>query len=445
MAIATSGKEILAQFFDEGAFTTLFADANGAVTAAFGSANGQSVYTVCQNGTAVAAKDMEKAVKVLDLAAKTGNPVVTFYQSPGAKLEEGLAALTASASLSATVAKLSGVVPQIAVVTGVCGAGSAMAASAADICIMSEDAELFLTAPFLSAAKGDKFANAGKASSAAKAGVVAIVVKDAAEAAKKAAELVGILPANNLAGPAVFEPAAPVGVLNLAKYNVKDAVESIVDGGSAVMLYEGFGACVTTALGTVAGNIVGIVATEGADKELCRAGVSKAARFVRMCDAFSIPVVTLVNTDGFTKSSSEDVAGGLREAARLAGTYADATTAKIAVITGKAVGTAYTALADADITIAVNGCTIAPVEPSVAATVLYRDEINAGGNIAADTAKKAAAYASEVCSAAAAVEAGVADFAVDAADVRATLIAALDMLATKRVQRMPKKHGNMSL
>ena len=101
------------------------------------------------------------------------------------------------------------------------------------------------------------------------------------------------------------------------------------------------------------------------------------------------------------------------------------------------------ALANADAVIAVKGAVIAPVEPEVAASILYKDELEAGSNIAADTVKKAAAY--EVCSADAAVEAGIADFAVDAAAVRATLVAALDMLSTKRTQRLPKKHGNMSL
>lgn len=144
MAIATTGKDVLAKFFDEGAYSALYAD--GAVTAAFGSANGTPVYAVCQTGAAVAEKDTEKVVKVLDMAAKTGNPVVTFYNSVGAKLEEGLAALSGSAAVAAAVAKVSGVVPQIAVVTGVCGAGSALAAAAADVCIVSKEGELFLTA-----------------------------------------------------------------------------------------------------------------------------------------------------------------------------------------------------------------------------------------------------------------------------------------------------------
>lgn len=443
MAKATSGKDVLATFFDEGIFSVLGECAQGAVKVAFGSANGQPVYAICQNGAAMSVKDAEKVVKALEIAAKTGNPVVTFYNSVGSKLEEGLETVKAAAAVNAAVAKLSGVVPQIAVVTGVCGASYALAAAAADVCIMSEEGELFLTAPFTSAAKGDKLEGAGKAEFAAKAGVAALVVKNAEEAAQKAAELVGLLPSNNLAGPAVFETAEPAGQLNLAKYKAAEAAATVVDADSAVELYAGYGKNVYTALATVGGSVVGVVATEkGA---LCRACVSKTSRFVRLCDAFSIPVVTLVNTDGFAASCSEDAAGGLREAARLTGTYADATTAKVAVVTGKAVGAAYMALANADAVIAVKGAVIAPVEPEVAASILYKDELEAGSNIAADTVKKAAAYAAEVCSADAAVEAGIADFAVDAAAVRATLVAALDMLSTKRTQRLPKKHGNMSL
>ncbi len=443
MAIATTGKEVLAKFFDEGAYSALYAD--GAVAAAFGSANGVPVYAVCQTGAAVAKEDTDQMVKVLDMAAKTGNPVVTFYNSVGAKLEQGLKALSGSASVAAAVARISGVVPQIAVVTGVCGAGSALAAAGADLCIVSEEGELFLTPPFTSAAAGDKTEGAGSAAYAAKAGVAALVVKNADEAAAAAARLVGLLPSNNLSGPGLLEEAAPCEALDMAKYCPVKAAASIVDADSAMELYAGFGENVYTALAAVAGSVVGVVATKGAEAALCRADVAKTARFVRLCDAFSIPVVTIVNTDGFQKSSAADLSGGLREAARLAGTYADATTAKVAVVTGKAVGAAYTALANADLTIAVEGCTVAPLEPKAAVTVLYHDELEQGTNLAADTAKLAAQYAAEACSAKAAVEAGLADWAVPAAGVRGAVVSALDMLSGKRVQRMPKKHGNMAL
>lgn len=442
MASKTFGKEqILASFFDEGAYTVLFA--RSAVSAAFGSANGQPVYAICQDGEAVTVADVDKCVKVLDMAVKTGNPVVTFYDSTGACLSEGLGVLTAQARWTEKIAQISGVVPQLAVVTGVCGVSSALAAAAADVCIAAEGCEIFFTAPFTSAAAGDKVEGAGSAELAAKAGVAAVVAKDAAEAVATAARLVAMLPANNLSAPAMFDAAEPAAALDLNKYTAAGAAAAVVDADSAVELFGGFAKGVYTALATVAGNPVGVVATEpGA---LCRYSVSKAARFVRLCDAFSLPVVTLVNSEGFSASVSEDVAGAIREAARLAGTYADATTARVAVLTGKAVGPAYTALANADLTIAVQGCTVSAVDPKVAVTVLYKDELDASDNIVNATAAKASAYAAESCSADAALAAGVADFAVAPAQVRSTLAAALDMLATKRTQRLPKKHGNMAL
>ena len=159
MASKSNKGEILAKFFDDGEYTALFAD--GAVSAACGYAAGQQAYAVYQNGEAVSVKDVEKNIKVLEMAAQTGCPVVTFYNSVGAKLAEGLDVLTVSAKLNATIAKVSGVIPQIAVVTGVCGGTSALSAANADVCVMAEDAELFFTAPFTSAAKGDKAAAAG--------------------------------------------------------------------------------------------------------------------------------------------------------------------------------------------------------------------------------------------------------------------------------------------
>ena len=156
-------------------------------------------------------------------------------------------------------------------------------------------------------------------------------------------------------------------------------------------------------------------------------------------------MLTIVNTEGFVPSTSDDIAGGIREAARLAATYADATTAKVALIAGKAVGPVYTALAAADLKIAVKGCTISALEPSAAVSVLYKDEIDASDNIIAATKAKAAAYVAEVCSADAAVAAGSADMTCEAANARASVVAAFELLSTKRAARLPKKHGNMAL
>lgn len=436
-----SQSELLAAFFDDGSYTALFSD--GAVQAAYGCAGGQPVYAVCQNGAALTAKDLQKNCKVLDMAQQTGNPVVTFYDSVGAKLEEGLDVLTATSALNARIAQISGVVPQIAVVVGVCGASAALAAASADLCIMASEGELFFTPAFTAAANGDKTANTGTAQFAAKAGVAALVADDAAQAAALAARMVATLPGNNLAGPALYDFAAPTATLNTAKYDAAAAVTAVVDADSALELYAGFGKKVYTAFATVNGSAVGVIATETAG--LCSSCVAKVARMVRLCDAFSVPVVTLVNSDGFVKSAADDVAGGIRQAARLAATYADATTAKVAVVTGKAIGPVYSALANADLTIALNGCTIAALEPTAAVSVLYKEEIDASDNILAATNAKAAEYAAKECSAAAAVAAGAADMLADAQTLRASLVAALDMLASKRAARLPKKHGNMAL
>ena len=142
MAANKPGKaEILAAFFDGGVYSPLFTD--GAVSAAFGSANGQSAYAVFEDGSAVGVQDIEKNIRVLEMAAQTGAPVVTFYDSVGAKLEGGLELLNANARLTAEIARVSGVVHQIAVVTGTCAGTNAINAAAADLFIMAEDAELF--------------------------------------------------------------------------------------------------------------------------------------------------------------------------------------------------------------------------------------------------------------------------------------------------------------
>ena len=399
MAANKPGKAtILAAFFDDGAYSPLFTD--GAVSAAYGNANGQSVYVVFEDGTPVGVQDIEKNIRVLEMAAETGAPVVTFYDSTGAKLEGGLDLLNATARLTAEIARVSGVVPQIAVVTGTCAGTNAINAASADLCIMAEDAELFLNAPFNAE---DKVAGAGSAEFAAKAGVAAVTAADAVAAAKQAASIAALLPANNLAGPALFDFSAPSAALNTAKYTAADAA-------------------------------------------LCHKCTAKAARFVRLCDAYSIPVVTVVNTEGFGKSEGDDQAGGIRQAARMAGVYAEATTVKVAVLAGEAVGPAYTVFAaSADWRVAVQGCTVAPLAPEAAVTVLYKDEIFASDNIVAATKAKAAAYTKDVCSAQAAVANGAADTVADAASARSAVAQALDMLASKRAVRLAKKHGNITL
>jgi len=384
--------------------------------------------------------------RVLRMAGETGCPVVTFYNAPGTRLDTPAKVLSGTRRLAGAAATLSGVVPQIAVVTGPCGATSALAAASADLCVMTRDAELFLSPPFLAAAAGNGKAGAGGAEGAAHAGVASVVAESDAEAVLTVIKLLALLPANNLAETATFEFETPATAFSLAPYTGRGAIEALADADSAVELFAGFGGGVTTALATVAGSVVGITATNGPETYLGRLCAARAARFARLCDSYSIPLVTVINTGGFVLSSQSDEDGAIRQAARLAATYADATCAKVAVLAGRTFGPVYSALANADLTIALEGSVTAPVEPSAAVTVLYRDEIAASDKpIEAETAARAAQYEAEQASATALLNAGLANFAVAPAALRGCVATALDILASKRLQRLPKKHGNMPL
>ena len=255
--------------------------------------------------------------------------------------------------------RVSGVVPQIAVVTGVCGASSALAAAGADVCIMSEEGELFFTPPFTAAAAGDACPGAGKAAFAARAGVAALVVKNAEQAAAEAARAGACCPRTTCAARPCLTPPRPQRRW-IWRSTPAPGPRQLCDEGSLLELWGGYGKNVYTALGTVGGSVVGVVATAGNEDGLCRTCVSKAARFVRLCDAFSIPLVTLCATAGFVPSATEDEGRRPARGRAPCGQLCRRHHRKVAVVTGNAVGPAWVALCNADLTIAVEGCTIAP-------------------------------------------------------------------------------------
>ncbi|MGD9559092.1 MAG: carboxyl transferase domain-containing protein [Oscillospiraceae bacterium] len=437
---------LLDALFDEGVYTALFESETGALSAAYGLVGGQGAYAVCQNGQAIGTKELETNCRVLRLAGETGCPVVTFYNASGVQLDAGAQVLAATNKLVATAAELSGVVPQIAVVTGPCGGTSALAAASADLCVMTRDAELFLVPPFLAKAEGLATEDSGTLDAAIRAGVVAQVAEDDAEAVQKVAKLLTLLPPNNLAETRAFEYDEPAAALDVAKYTGAGAIDALADAGSALELYPGFGGNAVVALATIAGNVVGIAATNDPHTALGYHCSTKLARFARLCDTYSIPLVTVVNTRGFEMDNKGGNEGGLRQASRLAATYADATCPKVAVLVGRTFGSTYAALAGADLTVAVQGSVTAPVEPTAAVTVLYKDEIDASDKpVDAETKARAAVYEAEVASADALLKAGLASFAPAPDAVRGSVATALDILASKRLQRLPKKHGNMPL
>ncbi len=423
----SEARKRLAAFFDEDSFTELdkFLSADGevsSVVAGCGRVEGTPVYAFAQDvsvkGGAVNKAAAFKIRRVYELSAKNGSPVVGFFDSKGGDINEGMAVLSAYGDIMKASAKISGMVPQIAVINGVCAGCAAMIASMADIVIATEKSELFLTAPFNNA--DGKLEGAGSALNAAKSGVCQILAKDDAEAAAKAKQLISVLPENNISlacCPEASENSADIS----ASMNGAEVIKAMAQEGSVIELGEKFGSAAYTALGALDGLTVAYVAVDKAAK-LTSADCAKIARFVQFADLFSIPVVTVIDTEGFEGSSAAELSGSVRDCARLAQVYAAATTAKVNLVKGKAFGAAFAAFDSADMTFAWEGAQIAPMAPE-AGKVFMGEEL--------------------VTSPFAAASLGMVDGVIDASDTRAVIADALNMCSGKNVNPM-RKHANFA-
>lgn len=422
---STSAYKTITEFFDAESFCEIDAFAKSGegfaeVVAGFGTVEGMPVYAFAQNsdicGGAMSKAQTAKLKKVYDLALKTGAPVVGFYDSVGGRLAQGTELLAGCGQVLNSAASLSGVVPQVSVILGTCLGTNALNAVSADIVIMSEKAQLSLS---VTGENSDAKYNSEH-------GIAAMIAKDTADAIAKAKDLVLYLPSNNLnTAPQSFdeEPSCDCGCI----------VGNVVDGNSAVKLFIEYGTDANTRLARLGGQVVGIVRTKGG-KLSCKASV-KVAKFVRFCDAFSLPVITFVDSDGFES---------IKSAAKVASAYAEATTVKISVVNGKAVGSAYIALAgtgaNADVVYALPEAVISPVNVEAAAFIMAPDAMNVPVSEQKAAADK---FAAENLSAFNAAQNGYVDGIVEEAQLRQTLISALDMLSGKRVPTVAKKHSTI--
>ncbi len=394
--------------FDTDSFVELdgFAKVGGesaGVVTGYGAIDGSPVFAFSQDGP-VGKTHGAKIKKLFDLAVKTGAPVVGIYDSNGARIKEGNDALNAYGEMLLWQNNLSGVVPQISVILGTCAGSAAMVALSADFVVMSEKAELFMTAPFNT--PDGKLAGAGTAANAAKAGVCDILAKDDADAIAKAKKLVAVMPANNISLAGNDDFAENDAVVS-AGMKGADVIAAIADKNSVIELGAEFGTAAYTAIASINWATVAFVATDKAEK-LTSADCAKIARFVQLADVFSIPVVTVLDTEGFVPSSEAELAGSVRDCAKLAQVYASATTTKVNLIKGKAFGASYAAFDSADIAYAWENAAIAPMSLE-AAKVFMGEEIDASpfsaaalgmidGVIAAEDSKDAVASAVDLCS-----------------------------------------------
>ncbi|MBR2571402.1 MAG: methylmalonyl-CoA carboxyltransferase [Clostridia bacterium] len=463
-----TARERIGLLFDAASFVELdtLAGKNGesGVITGYGLIDGQPVYVYAQDytvlGGAVGAEQARKIVKVQELAQKTGSPVIAMLDSRGARLLEGIEAVDAYARISAKTASLSGVVPQIALVMGQCAASGAMIAAMNDIVIVAESGRVFMNGPqVVSANTGDTVdAKAlGGPEAAMESGLAALACAGDEEAIACARRIVAMLPGNNLEDAPVNFTQADDMNRALPAFNaidtvtdIKEVISAVSDGCAPIELYANWAPEMVTCLAAIGGRTVGIVGTQPSvgGGELTSEGCRKAARFVRFCDCFSIPVVTFVDTLGIAVTGKDGQGELARACAQLNAAYADATTARLAVVTGNAIAVGYMALASrpvADMVYAWPGAVIAPLTTQAAVQVLSVGKLKGIKNPNEVRAELEKDYQDNIADGLNAAKLGLVDDVIEPAETRQMLAAALEMLAAKREVGPAKKHGNLPL
>lgn len=424
--------------FDDGKYTEINSgikekDKPASVVTAYGYVNGNPVYAFSQEKSAggIGMAHAEKIAKLYFLASKTGTPIIGIHDSDGAIMDGTAESLMAYGKMISASSAVSGVVPQISVIAETCAGSSSILACSSDFVIMTKDSEFFMTPN----------SENTSAESAMKAGIASIVCGDEKSALEKARDIINIMPLNNLSPVPEFEPFEPSGAVSA---DFKGLVGGITDSDTAIELYSDCGKASYTALARIEGKTAGIIATNKTDDKLNSSDCSKIARFVRLCDAFSIPLVTLVDTEGFDMTDS---VSAVKNMTALASCYAEATTVKLAVVTGKAVGTVFSAFAGKDVssdfTYAWESAYISPVAPETAVEFLWHDRLKGAENLSSKRKELAEEYKSTLASAEKASETGCIDEVISASDTRTVLSSALDILSGKRVTKLPKKHNNI--
>ncbi len=451
-----TARERLAALFDENSFveTNAFVKcANGAadeaVVTGYGAVAGRLVFAFAQDpvvdGGAMSEKAAKKICAVVDMAVENQAPVVAVLDSNGGRVTEGVALLNAYGTVLCALTKASGSVPVIAAVAGTCAGVSTLIAKTADFVVMSaEKGEMFINSPAVLKATGTKVPeNVGTADFALENGYTSIVAANEGELFAKVRQLINYLPQNYLDGTDVAiasDDAERVDYALLDNSDTRSVLNSIADFGSILELSASYATEITTAFIRLNGAVVGAVANTGAS--ITSASAKKAAKFISFCDAYSIPVLTLVDTDSFEFGVESGCA--VSNYTALSAAYASATTAKVTLITGKAYGSAYIAMGSkslgADIVYALPTAQISVMEPSAAATFLMEEKLADSKNPIEDRAKLIAEYTAEFASPYKAAFEGLVDNVISPESTRAYIVSAVEALAFKNKIALPKKH-----
>ena len=438
--------------------------ADGVLTG-YGTIDGALVYVYSQDATvlggSIGEMHAKKIVKLYSLAMKVGAPVIGLVDCAGMRLEEATDALEAFGKLYECQALASGVVPQITAVFGTCGGGMAVVAALTDFTFMeAKNAKLFVNSP--NALEGNKTENTANAAfQSSEAGMVDVVAQED-ELLESIRTLVSILPANNEDDMSYSECTDDLNRVCSDLENYAGATDlalaQISDDNFFLEVKKNYDKSMVTGFIRLNGTTVGCVANRTAvyaadgvkedefDAVLSANGAEKAAKFVSFCDAFNIPLLTLVNVKGYKacKCTERRIA---KNAGRLTYAFANASVPKVTVVVGEAYGTAYLTMNSksigADVVYAWPNATIGMMDASAAAKIMYADEIAKADDSVALINEKAAAYREMQSSALAAAKRGYVDDIIEACDTRKRVIAAFEMLFTKREDRPDRKHGTV--
>lgn len=441
--------------------------AEGVVTGS-GTINGRQVYVYAQDFTVMGGSLGEmhatKICKVLDLALKVGVPVIGLNDSGGARIQEGVAALNGYGEIFRRNTYASGVIPQIAVIMGPCAGGAVYSPGLMDFIFMvNHTSQMFITGPQVIKTVTGEEVNpeelGGAATHATKSGVAHFHTLTEEDCLYLIRTLMGYLPGNNLEDPPYVtnndspERLCP-NLLNLIPidpnkaYNVKEIIYGVVDNGLFLEVQSQFAANIVIGLARLGGHTIGIVANQPQYLAGCLDidAADKAARFVRFCDAFNIPLLTLVDTPGYLPGIAQEHGGIIRHGAKLLYAFAEATVPKMTLVLRKAYGGAYLAMCSrslgADYVAAWPTAEIAVMGPEGAANIIFREEINKSDDPLGMRRQKIADYRHKFANPYVAAGLGLVDAVEDPTLTRRQLTQVLSGLLSKRESRPSKKHGN---
>ncbi|MFD0373975.1 acyl-CoA carboxylase subunit beta [Streptomyces sp. NPDC127112] len=440
---------------------------DGVITG-WGTVDGRTVFTYAHDfrifGGALGEAHAQKIHKIMDMALAAGAPLVSLNDGAGARIQEGVTALAGYGGIFQRNTRASGVIPQISVMLGPCAGGAAYSPALTDFVFMvRETSQMFITGPdVVRAVTGEEISQNGLGGAdvhASISGVSHFAYDDEQTCIEEVRYLLSLLPRNNQESP----PAVTGGdaadrrceALNTLvpadgnrPYDMREVIAEIVDDGEFLEVHERWATNVLCALARVDGHTVGVVANQPQSL----AGVldidasDKAARFVQLCDAFNIPLVTLLDVPGFLPGVDQEHGGIIRHGAKLLYAYCAATVPRVQLILRKAYGGAYIVMDSrsigADLSFAWPTNEIAVMGAEGAANVIFRREINAADDPEATRAQKIKEYRAELMHPYYAAERGLVDDVIDPADTRSVLAASLAMLRAKYAEQPDRKHGN---